>query len=117
MLKKEYRMQEREVKKVLRWKKPFFSYGLTALESDNRLGNPRFAIIIGGKSVSGSVERNVFRRLFYITVAPFLQKHHSQSKDIIFIVKKQNKLHRHSPESVESFQGDIQFLCSKIFQT
>jgi ribonuclease P protein component len=35
---------------------------------NNNLENNRFAIIISGKNVDGSVERNFFRRRFYDSV-------------------------------------------------
>jgi hypothetical protein len=46
MIKKIYRLKEREVKKVLGKTKPFFSYGIVLNMKPNREGFNRFAIVI-----------------------------------------------------------------------
>jgi hypothetical protein len=51
MIKKNFRLKEREVKKVLKYSKPFFSYGIVLNSFKNKLKYNRFAIVIGSKSV------------------------------------------------------------------
>jgi len=46
MIKKIYRLKEREVKKVLGKTKPFFSYGIVLNAKINRENFNRFAIVI-----------------------------------------------------------------------
>jgi ribonuclease P protein component len=65
MIKKQFRLREKEVKKVLSMRKPFFSYNIVLNYRKNRLEYNRFSIVIGGKSVHTNVERNFFRRRFY----------------------------------------------------
>jgi hypothetical protein len=52
MIKKIYRLRQREVKKVLQRAKPFFSYGIVLNVFENKLNYNRFAIVIGSKSVN-----------------------------------------------------------------
>jgi RNase P protein component len=51
MIKKIYRLKERELKKVLKYSKPFFSYGIVLNVNKNKLNYNRFAIVLGSKSV------------------------------------------------------------------
>ena len=46
MIKKIYRLKEREIKKVLGKTKPFFSYGIVLNMKPNRKGFNRFAVVI-----------------------------------------------------------------------
>jgi hypothetical protein len=46
MIKKIYRLKEREVKKVLKFSKPFFSYNIVLNVKQNKKKYNRFAIII-----------------------------------------------------------------------
>lgn len=65
MIAKQYRLKESQIGKVLRYKKPFFSNILVANVAQNRLEYPRFALILSGKVVKTSVDRNYYRRLLY----------------------------------------------------
>lgn len=110
MIQKKYRLTERQVKKVLHKGKPFFSYTVVLNSIPNREKTARFAVVIGGKSVKNSVHRNVFRRLFYDTVHPFLQKY---SKDFVFVVKSKTKLDANEKKVRDNFKNDILFLLNK----
>lgn len=68
MISKNFRLKEEEVKKVLKFWKPFFSYWMVLNYKNNNFENNRFAIIISGKNVETSVERNFFRRRFYDSI-------------------------------------------------
>lgn len=114
MIKKIYRLSENEVKKVLKFSKPFFSYNLVANTIPNNLSYHRFAIIIWGKSVKNSVERNFFRRRFYDMVESFIALSSVKSYDIVFVLKKQTKLDKKDFHSISWFEKDIQFLLKKI---
>ena len=89
MIAKKYRLKESEVKKVLHKGKPFFSYTLVLNALPTKKGYNRFAIVISWKSVKGSVERNYFRRLFYATVAPYIEQ---SSFDFVFVLKSKTFL-------------------------
>ena len=65
MISKDYRLKENEVKKVLKYWKPFFSYWMVLNYNKNNLNHNRFAIIISWKNIDSSVKRNFFRRRFY----------------------------------------------------
>ena len=65
MISKKYRLAEKEVKKVLSKRKPFFAHGMVANVLNNTLGYARVAIVLGGKQAPGSVNRNCWRRLTY----------------------------------------------------
>jgi len=73
MISKNFRLKEEEVKKVLKFWKPFFSYWMVLNYKNNKLENNRFAIIISGKNVDGSVVRNYFRRRFYDAIGKILK--------------------------------------------
>ena len=111
MIAKEYRMSESQVKKVLQKGKPFFSFAVVLNFLPNQLGHNRFAIVIWGKSVSGSVSRNFFRRFFYETVSAFLE---SWSFDCVFVVKSKTFLDNREKKVSETLKKDILFLLSKI---
>ena len=85
MIRKQYRLKESQIGKVLRYKKPFFSNMLVANVATNRLGYPRFALILSGKVAKTSVDRNFYRRRLYDFCKEFPQ---TTSLDIVFVVKK-----------------------------
>jgi ribonuclease P protein component len=74
MIAKKYRLSENEVRKVLKQKKPFFSYTFVANVIKNTSSHPRFAILLSGKHAPGSVNRNYWRRLFYKMASKYLKK-------------------------------------------
>jgi len=113
MIKKIYRLRQEEVKKVLKYAKPFFSYHVVAYSIKNTLTHHRFGIIISGKSVKNAVHRNFFRRMCYrlITQIPIETK---TWQDIVFLVKKQIKLDKTDISSILSFEKDITFLKHKL---
>ncbi len=111
MIKKIYRLKEKEVKKVLHKWKPFFSYGIVLNRFKNKLSYSRFAIVIWAKSVKTNVERNFFRRKFYDIVS---KKVFSEEKyDFVFVIKKNNKLDKKNPKSIIDFENDLEFLMKK----
>ncbi len=118
MIKKIYRLKEREVKKVLKHKKPFFSYWIVLNIWESKLKYNRFAIIIWAKSVKSGVERNFFRRRFYDFVinSSLINKSifgDNKFYDLIFVVKKQTKLDKKQQKSINSFINDLTFLVKK----
>ena len=112
MLKKIYRLREKEVKMVLQKGKPFFSYNIVLNKLKNKLEFNRFAIIISAKSVNSNVERNFFRRRFYDFI--WENKIEKTGYDFVFVVKNKTKLDKKNSESLESFYKDLSFLISKI---
>lgn len=116
MISKEFRLKQREVKKVLQRGKPFFSYGIVLNYTKNKQTNNRFAIVIWWKSVITNVQRTYFRRSFYDLVYKYTKNYNaSEYFDFIFVVKKQTKLNARDKQCVASFQKDINFLLWKIF--
>jgi ribonuclease P protein component len=115
MIKKDRRLIEREIRKVLKFKKPFFSYSVIANVAVNREGKPRFAAIFSGKSVTGSVSRNFFRRRAYDLARPYLDI--PTSLDIVLVPKKGQPLDLRDPEAVAAFERDVRELYRKIFST
>ena len=113
MIKKIYRLREREVKKVLQKWKPFFSYNIVLNSTQNKKSYNRFAIVIGSKSVRTNVERNFFRRKFYDLVSDYA-KDEVKWRDFVFVVKKKTKLDKRIDTSISSFEKDIRFLIQKI---
>lgn len=85
MIAKEYRLTEREVRKVLSRKKPFFSYMFVANVLENKLEHGRCGILLSGKVTKGSVNRNFWRRRFYDLFLPTLGKLHA---DIVLVPRK-----------------------------
>ena len=115
MISKKHRLSQREVKKVLRLGKPFFSYGIVLNYTNNQLSYNRYALVVWAKSVINNVQRNFFSRRFYHIHREYLEKEYEQwFYDCIFVVKKQTKLDRDNQESVSKFLKDISFLISKI---
>lgn len=115
MIKKTYRLSENQVKKVLKYWKPFFSYGIVLNYISNNLNFNRFAIIISEKTVLNNVSRNFFRRFFYNLVAKnILTQNKNIWKDVVFVVKKQIKLDKKDYLSIKNFEKDINFLLKKI---
>lgn len=120
MIKKEYRLTERQVKKVL-WKwKPFFSYNIVLNYLRNNEDYNRFSIVIWAKSVHTNVERNFFRRKFYALVENyiFLEDVSNEKKntgfDMVFVVKKKTKLDKKNESLIKDFRNDINFLFNKV---
>lgn len=116
MISKNYRLIEKDVKKVLQKWKPFFSYWIVLNYSQNSHPFNRFGIIVSWKSVSSWVERNFFRRLFFNAVQKSIWVAHSDTLfyDLVFVVKKQTKLDKKSFESINTFEKDTLFLLKKL---
>ena len=114
MLRKKYRLKEKEVKKVLsRWK-PFFSYWVVLNQTQNLLWCPRFSVVIWSKSVTNNITRNFFRRRFYNLISlNILKVKNDLSCDNVFIVKKNFKLDKKDKNTIEKFDKDINFLIRK----
>ncbi|MDD2907846.1 MAG: ribonuclease P protein component [Candidatus Gracilibacteria bacterium] len=112
MIAKKYRLTEKETKKVLHKGKPFFSYGIVLNLLKNDLPYNRFSIVIGGKSVKTSIDRNFFRRKFYDKCSGKIENS-GQSYDLVFVVKKQTKLEKKEVSSIISFEKDLSFLLDK----
>ncbi len=112
MLKKKYRLKQKNVKRVLQKWEPFFSYNIVLNRQKNKLDYNRFAIIISGKSVYTNVERNFFRRKFY----DFIAKNDILKKwfDFVFVIKTKSKFDKKNPESLAIFRKDLNFLINKI---
>ena len=119
MISKTHRLTERDIGKVLRKKKPFFSYHLVANTAPQHpkesLDHPRFAIILSGKVTKGSVVRNFFRRRFYESARPYLEK--NNALDIVVVAKKGTILHPRDSAGVEAFDRDLAQLWDKIFSS
>ncbi len=113
MISKDRRLVEREIRKVLKYKKPFFSYSLVANVASNRAGFPRFAAIFSGKSVVCGVSRNFFRRRAYDLARPYLEN--KLSSDVVLVPKKGKPLDHRNPEAVKTFEDDVRHLYKKIF--
>lgn len=115
MISKIYRLKETEVKKVLKYWKPFFSYWVVLNYRNNNLDFNRFSIIISWKNTRWWVERNFFRRKFYEIVEKIIKsKIKDFNYDLVFVVKKQVKLEKNDLESIKSFENDINFLIKKM---
>ncbi len=118
MIKKIYRLKEREVKKVLGKTKPFFSYGIVLNAKINREKFNRFAIVIWAKSVNTNVTRVFFRRKFYDCIAKsslfFDKLNNTKNYDFVFLVKKQTKLDKNDKKAILDFRKDLSFLETKF---
>lgn len=115
MIAKRYRLNEKEVKKVLQRWKPFFSYGIVVNSSRNTVWCNRFAIVIGSKSVNTNVTRVFFRRKFYNIVAQSsLFTDNEKWVDYIFVVKKTCALDRKDKKAISLFDKDLSFLIKKV---
>ena len=115
MIKKKFRLKEREVKKVL-WKwKPFFSSWIVLNTIPNRVWFNRFSIVIWAKSVNTNVTRVYFRRKFFDKI---MKENYLLNKivwkDFVFILKKKNKLNRNDLETIKTFKKDLNFLIKKV---
>ena len=115
MIAKIYKFKEKELKKVLRKWKPFFSHDIVLNSGTNTCNHNRFWVVIGGKSVVNSVERNFFRRAFYNEVQQFCSLESWWFFDCVFVVKKQAKLDAKDEKNVAKFKKDIHFLLRKVF--
>lgn len=114
MIKKESRLVEREIRRVLKFRKPFFSYAFVANVATNRLGVPRFAPVLSSKSVTGSVGRNFFRRRAYELARPYLSK--AVGIDVVVVAKKGSAVLDHrNADSVASFDRELRQLYQKVF--
>jgi len=117
MISKQYRLTEREVKKVLHKWKPFFSYGIVLNYLKNKVPYNRFAIVIGAKSVNSNITRNFFRRRFYDALWPYIElSEENEGFDFVFVVKKQTKLDKNDAEILKKMNKDIDFLIHKILK-
>lgn len=115
MIKKIHRLNEWQVKKVLKYWKPFFSYGIVSNFIPNIFNYNRFAIVIGWKTVINSVSRNYFRRIFFNLVSVYIFKIEKNIwKDVVFVIKKQIKLDKKDFESIKAFEKDTSFLIKKM---
>lgn len=112
MIKKIYRLKENEIKKVLKYKKPFFSYWFIANYLDNRMPISRFWIILWSKNCPSWVWRNFWRRKFYDLVSKHCEK---GWKDIVFVPKKWKAFDKNSAESIVEFEKDVNFIIKKIY--
>lgn len=112
MIKKKFRLRERDVKRVLQKWEPFFSYNIVLNKFRNKLDYNRFAIVISSKSVNTNVERNFFRRRFY----DFIRNKGIEKKwfDFVFVVKTKSKLSKKDEKIINLFFKDLSFLISKI---
>ena len=107
MIPKQYRLSENEVKKVLRFRKPFFAYGFVANILPNKVGHNRFGVIFSGKHTKTSIARNFFRRRLYDSVAEICT---TGSNDIVFVPKKGKTFHHKNTEDIAGFDKDVGFL-------
>lgn len=85
MISKEYRLTERELRKVLSRRKPFFSYMFIANILENKTGHGRLGILLSSKVARGSVNRNFWRRRFYDASLPNIEH---LSYDVVLVPKK-----------------------------
>ena len=106
MIAKKYRLKEREVKKVLQKGKPFFSYSIVFNRIPNRLRYSRFGIVISGKSVPNAIVRNIYRRIFYETCRPYIERNIG---DIVCVVKTKTKLTKDS-KAIRDIHSEILYL-------
>jgi len=114
MIKKQFRLNEMEVKKVLRIWKPFFSYWIVLNKIKSKLPYNRFGIVIWAKSVNHNITRNFCRRRFYDVVNKKIEVSDNAWYDIVFVVKKKMKLNMSQNETITSFDNDLKFLIKKI---
>ncbi len=116
MIKKIFRLKEKQVKKVLAKWKPFFSYWIVLNYIPNKLNYNRFSIVIWSKSVKNNIERNFFRRKFYDFSLPYIYKaKKNKFYDLVFVIKKQNKLDKKDTEKLKKFFIALEFLVKKFF--
>ena len=113
MIAKKNRLSERQVKKVLRKWKPFFSRACVVNVLSNESDYNRYAIVLSWKSVSWAVCRNYFRRIFYNMVFSAFFAADWKGKDIVYVIKKQTKLDKNDQKSIAIFKKEIDFLKDK----
>jgi ribonuclease P protein component len=111
MIKKEFRLTERETKRVLQKWKPFFSYEIVLNKLRNNYNYNRFAIVLSSKSVNSWVERNFFRRKFYDFCKDKIFV--KSGNDLVFVVKQKSKLDKDDENCLEKFKKDLEFLMKK----
>jgi ribonuclease P protein component len=111
MISKEYRLTERELKKVLSKRKPFFSYVFVANTMENKSTHGRCGILLSSKCTKGSVNRNFWRRKFYDLSLPRIEK---IPLDVVIVPKKGTTLDYKNPEHITEFEKNILFLYRKI---
>ena len=111
MIAKEFRLKEKEVQKVLRYGKPFFSYSVIAKTSINKLNNSRFAIILSGKNTKNAVTRNYYRRIFYNISSRYIKK---KNLDIVIFLKKWIKFELKNSEMSKKFEKEVEWILKKI---
>jgi ribonuclease P protein component len=111
MIKKYNRLTEREFRKVLSKRKPFFSYDFVANIMENHLGQGRFWLVLSAKCAKWSVNRNFFRRRFYSLSESYISKF---SHDVVVVPKKGVTLDFHDTNTVAEFEKNIQFLYKTI---
>ncbi len=124
MIKKQFRLKERKVRKVLWKSKPFFSSWIILNKKWNKKLFNRFSIVIWWKSVNTNVTRVFFRRFFFniikesniFNVSSCLENNKKSIKyyDFVFVVKKQTKLDRKDIKALKSFKNDLNFLIKKV---
>jgi ribonuclease P protein component len=85
MIAKEYRLTEREVRKVLSRRRPFFSYMFIANILENKTTHGHLGILLSSKVARGSVNRNFWRRRFYDISLPYVE---DLPLDIVLVPKK-----------------------------
>lgn len=113
MIKKEFRLKENEVKKVLSKWKPFFSYWVVLNKIPTKLSHSRFAIILWSKSVNNNITRNYFRRRFYDHILNSKIYNNNICFDFVFVVKSKLKLDIKDINTINNFIKDIDFLINK----
>jgi len=114
MIKKIFRLKEKEVKKVLKFWKPFFSYWIVLNKTVNKLSYNRFWIVLGSKSVNNNITRNFFRRKCYGLLKNIcILKNINKNYDVVLVIKKKLKLNRKNNDSIISFEKDLNFLIKK----
>lgn len=111
MIAKEYRLTEREVRKVLSRRKPFFSYMFVANTLESKLEHGRVGILLSSKVARGSVNRNFWRRQFYDISLPYVL---DTALDIVLVPKKGTILDHKNETHLAEFKKNIQFLYKNI---
>ncbi len=118
MIAKLYRLKEREVRRVLRVRRPVFGGSIIASIEANRLPYNRFAFVVSGKHAPTSIDRNFFRRRFYESLRPFITagivgvRSHV---DCVCTLRRGTRLDRRNITTVEVFRADMATISQKIF--
>jgi len=114
MIKKIYRLKEKDVKKVLKFWKPFFSYWIVLNKVLNKLPYSRFSLVLGSKVVNTNITRNFFRRRYYNYIDDVIKANSlKKNYDVTLVVKKKIKLDMKDKSSLFSFDKDLRFLIKK----